>query len=57
MTDYQAIIDELQTMVDKDQAMRKRYFDHPDKLDVNIDHQNTNRLKAVVGLSGWPSVS
>lgn len=54
---FRAIINELQSMVEVDQAMRNRCTDNPDEWDETIDHQNTERLKAMVEEIGWPSIS
>ena len=54
---FRAIIDELQNMVEEDQAMRNRCTNNPDEWDETIDHRNTERLKAIVEEIGWPSTS
>lgn len=51
------IIRALQSMVKKDQSMRKRTEKNPDSWDVSIDHQNTEQMKKIVGKIGWPTVS
>lgn len=54
---FQAIITELQSMVEIDQTMRNRYTDNLDEWDETVDRRNTERLKAVVDEIGWPSIT
>lgn len=54
---FRAIIADLKSMVEVDQAMRNRCTDNPDEWDETVDHRNTKRLKAIVDEIGWPSIS
>lgn len=54
---FQAVIDELRSMVKIDQDMRKCRSSNPNNWDETVDRRNTERLKTIVDKIGWPSIS
>ena len=60
-TEYVQIADEIRKMCDADQAMRLSAMERggiiENEEDGNIDIKHTERMKEIVQLIGWPTVS
>ena len=54
---FRAIIQKLQSMAEKDQAMREETEKNPHSWDVSIDHKNTEEMKKIIDEIGWPTIS
>jgi len=61
--DLEALRDELLQMADAEQVLRRKVFidgvrDEETLLSVvELDHQNTERMKEIVAAIGWPTIS
>lgn len=45
------------TMISNDQVMREAAENNPELWDYSIDRQNTEQMKEIISIIGWPSIS
>ena len=60
-TQFELFAQEIRTMLEKDQDMRKRALENNGVIeseeDDKIDAQNTERMKEIIRQIGWPTIS